>query len=73
MSKQARGRTHYIRRLPVLDLEPVLFHTGAQVHSVSLSSSLYDVNAQKLNLTDLSAEKAVSLLCSRCAILHSEL
>ena len=73
MSKQARERTRCIRRLPVPDLEPVLCHAGAQVHSISLSSSLYDANAQKLNLTDLSAEKAVSLLCNRCAILHSEL
>ena len=73
MSKQVRDSRQYIWRVPVLDLESVLCHAGAQVHSVSLSSSLYDANAQNLNLTDLSAEKAVSLLCSRCAILHSEL
>lgn len=73
MSKQVRDSRQYIWRLPVLDLESVLCHAGAQVHSVSLSSSLYEANAKHMNFIDLSAEKAVSLLCSRCATLHSEL
>ena len=42
-----------------------VLRAGAQIQLVALNSTLYDANAQHMNLTDLSAEQAVSQLCSR--------